>query len=35
VHRPEDVSMVGHGNGRHAQLFYALAKLFNVTGAVE
>ncbi len=35
VHRSKDVSVVGHGDGRHAQLFYALAKLFNVAGAVE
>jgi hypothetical protein len=35
VHSAKDVSVVGHRDSRHAQLFYALAKLFNVTGAVE
>ena len=35
MHRAEDVAMVGHGYGGHAQLFHALDKLFHVTGAIE
>ena len=31
----KNVAVVGHGHGRHAQLFYALAEFFDVTGAVE
>ena len=31
----KDIAVVGHGHGRHAQLFHALAKLFDITGAVE
>jgi hypothetical protein len=33
--RPKDISVVGHCHGRHAQIFHSLAKLFDVTGAVE
>ena len=35
VHRAENVAVIGHGNGRHAQFFHALDKLFHVAGAVE
>ena len=31
----KNVAMVGHGHGRHAHLFHALAKFLDVTGAVE
>ncbi len=31
----KDVAVVGHGHGGHAQLFYAVAEFFDVTGAVE
>jgi hypothetical protein len=35
VDRAEDVSVIGHGHGGHAQLLHALAELFDVTGAIK
>ena len=35
MHGAEDISVVGHGNGGHAEFLYALAELFHVAGAVE
>ena len=35
MHRAEDVAVIGHGDGGHAQFLDALAQLFYVTGAVE
>jgi len=35
MHGAEDVTVVGHGNGRHAELLHAMAELFYVAGAVE
>jgi hypothetical protein len=35
VHRTKNVSVVGHGHGRHAQFLHVLAELFHVTGAVK
>ncbi len=31
----KNIAMVGHGHGGHAQLLHALAKLFDITGAVQ
>ncbi len=31
----KNIAVVGHGHGGHAQLFHALAKFFDITGAVE
>ncbi len=31
----ENISVVGHGHSRHPHLFYALAELFDITGAIE
>src|ERR1700688_5228281 len=31
----ENISVVDHGHGRHPQFFYALAELFDITGAIE
>ena len=35
VHRAKNISVVGHGDGGHAEFFHALAELFDVAGAVE
>ena len=35
MHRAEDVAVVGHGHGGHAQLLHPLDKLLDVAGAVE
>ena len=35
VHRAENVAMIGHGHGGHAQFFHALDKLFHVAGAIQ
>jgi hypothetical protein len=35
MHRAKNVPVVGHGHGRHAQLLHALAKLFDVAGAIK
>jgi hypothetical protein len=35
VDRAKNVAMVGHGDGRHAQLAYMFAELFDVTSAIE
>ena len=35
MHRAKNVAMIGHGDSRHAQLFYALDKLLHVAGAVQ
>jgi hypothetical protein len=35
VHRAENIAVVGHGHSGHAKLFYTMAKLLDVTGAVE
>jgi hypothetical protein len=35
VDRAKNVAVVGHGHGRHTQLAYMLAELFDVTSAIE
>jgi hypothetical protein len=35
VHRAKDVSMVGHGHGRHAQFVNAMDEFVDVASAVE
>ena len=35
MHGAEDISVVGHGDGGHAEFFHALAEFFHVAGAVE
>ena len=35
MHRAKNISVVGHGNRGHAQLFHALAKLFDIAGAIK
>lgn len=35
VHGAEDVAMIGHGHGGHAEFLGALAEFRNVAGAVE
>src|SRR5438128_12475492 len=35
MHRAKNIAVVGHGHGRHAQLLHVLAKLLDVTSAVE
>jgi hypothetical protein len=35
VDRAENISVVGHGHGRHSQFFYAMAEFFDVAGAVK
>ncbi len=35
MHRAENISVIGHGDGGHAEFFDALAKFFDVASAVE
>ncbi len=35
MHRAENVAVIGHGDGGHAEFVHALAELFDVTGAIE
>jgi len=35
MHRTENISMIGHGDGGHAEFLDALAKFFDVASAVE
>ena len=35
VYRAENITVVGHRHGRHAQLFHAVAKLFDVASAIK
>src|SRR6266568_4227156 len=35
MHRAKNIAVVSHGHGRHAQLFDAMAELFDVASAVE
>ena len=35
MHGAKNIAVVGHGDGRHAQLFYTLNQLFDVARAVE
>src|SRR5208282_1279498 len=35
MHRTENISVVRHGHGGHAEFSDSLAKLFDVAGAVE
>jgi hypothetical protein len=31
----KNISVVGHGHGGHAHFFYALAKFFDIAGAIQ
>src|SRR6266568_1317018 len=35
MHSAKNIAVVSHGHGRHAQLFDAMAELFDVASAVE
>ena len=35
MHRAENVAVIGHGHGGHAEFLHALAELFDVTSAIE
>ena len=35
MHRAKNIAVVSHGHGRHAHLLHALAKLFDIAGAIE
>ena len=35
MHGSKNIAMIGHGHGRHPELFHAMDKLFDVAGAVK